>query len=321
MTDGTLVAAGTATRVCVAIPTFRRPELLRSLLDGIALQSLPANVEIEVVVIDNDVRPSARHIVEALQGGYPFALRYVHFAQPGLSAVRNFSLSYARDGYEFLAMIDDDEYPQQQWLAELLRVAAATAADAVIGPVPRNVPADAPRWLRAGHFYDLPSYPDGSTIAFGYSGNCLLRLSSLRRFGVTFDAELNFAGGEDLLFFRQLVARGAKLSYAARAIASEWVGPERLSAAYILKLNFRRGNTLSICDRRLHGSAFGLSMRAAKGTARLLLGLYTLFPMALVRGRGGAVRALCNIAQGLGALTGLAGHIHQGYERVDAVNS
>jgi GT2 family glycosyltransferase len=215
-------------------------------------------------------------------------------------------------------MIDDDECPQPQWISELLRVADETGADSVIGPVPTALPLDAPKWLRAGRFYDLPTYRDCAAIKFGYSGNCLLRMSSIKRLGMSFDLELNFAGGEDMLFFRQLVERGGKLRYAAHATAYERLEPERLTAPYILRLYFRRGNTLTLCDRRLNHRVMALAARALKGGARVFVGLGMLVPMVCVRGRAGALRALCDIVHGLGSLSGLAGHIYQGYRRVDA---
>jgi succinoglycan biosynthesis protein ExoM len=308
-------AAADAARVCIAIPTFRRPESLRALLRGVAVQVIPSGFSVEVLVVDNDSRPSAEHLVRGMIDGFPFALAYSHVAEPGLSSVRNFILSYARDRFAFLAMIDDDEYPEPQWLHELLRVQSATDADAVIGSVPPALPAEAPRWIRSGSFFDLPSPPDGSSIRFGYSGNCLLCLSSLARYRVTFDSALNFAGGEDLLFFRQLIVRGATLVYAAKAIAHETIGSDRLRASYLLRLNFRRGNTLSICDRRLNGNAIGLLTRALKSNARVAFGLLSLLPLAATRGRAGVVLALCDIARGLGALCGLAGHTYNAYER------
>jgi succinoglycan biosynthesis protein ExoM len=318
MIDGSLVATAHRERICVAIPTFRRPDLLRTLLAAVALQSISRDAfEIEVVVIDNDTRPSMQDIVESMQASFPFPLTYAHVPEPGLSSVRNFALAYVEHGFHFLAMIDDDERPQPQWLAELLRVQRATNADAVIGPVPHEMPPGAPRWMRVGRFYDLPSFADGATITFGYSGNCLLRLASFRRFGVSFARELNFAGGEDLLFFRELVARGAHMTYAANAIAPEPIPPSRLTASYILQLNFRRGNTLAICDRRLNGTWAGLSLRAFKGCARLGLGLVSLVPRTALRGRAGAMKALCDVALGLGNLAGLAGYVHLGYRRVD----
>jgi succinoglycan biosynthesis protein ExoM len=302
-------------RVCVAIPTYRRPAALAALLHNVALQVVPPGTRAEVLVIDNDRQPTAGAVVAAARADFPFALDYVHQPEPGLCVVRNTALAHARDGYDFLAMIDDDEIPQVQWLSELLRVQRATGADVVIGPVPQEVPAAAPAWIRAGRFFELPAYADGAAIEQGYSGNCLLDVRSLERFGVVFDPSLNFAGGEDTLFFRELGARGAKMVFAAHAVAVEAVPAGRLRASYIVKLNYRRGNTRSICDRRLDPSTPVLARRAVKALGRLALGMTTLLPLAALRGRTGALIALCNMAQGLGGLAGLGGHVYHAYSR------
>jgi succinoglycan biosynthesis protein ExoM len=303
-------------RVCVAIPTYRRPELLERLLGGIARLAVPTDCVVEVLVMDNDPAQSTRAAVADRRKRFPFALSYAHVQEPGLSSVRNFALGRAR-GFDFLAMIDDDEIPQPQWLVELLRVQEATRADGVIGPVPRLVPRDTSRWLRDGKFFDLPLYADGSFMKDGYSGNCLLRVSSIERLGIGFDPALNFAGGEDLMFFREWLGRGGKLAYAAHAVAEESVAANRLNALYILQLNFRRGNTLSLCDRRLDGRARTLAARVLKACARIARGGATLLPRALLRGRTGAVTALCDVAHGLGGLAGLFGHTYQAYDRPD----
>jgi succinoglycan biosynthesis protein ExoM len=299
--------------VCIAIPTFRRTQQLEKLLGDIATQSLQADVGVDVLVLDNDAVPSAKGTVDRVGTAYPHRLVYQHVAEPGLCAVRNRALQAARN-YDCLVMIDDDERPATEWLRELLRVAALTNADVVIGPVPQVVPDDAARWIRAGRFYDLPTSPDAAAITYGYSGNCLLRTSSLERFGVRFDPALNLAGGEDTMFFRQLIARGAQMRFAARAIAVETIDPSRLTASYILRLNFRRGNTLALCDRNLRGAP-GVALRVVKACARLALGVGTLAPRAMLRGATGAVVALSDMAQGLGALAGLSGVVYNAYTR------
>jgi glycosyltransferase involved in cell wall biosynthesis len=304
-------------RVCVAIPTFRRPESLATLLDAVAAQEDLPDISLHVLVIDNDHLPSSRAVVETRRAGFPFELTYEHASEPGLSSVRNFALSRARAGFDALVMIDDDERPEPLWLRELLRVQGETEADVVIGPVIHVIPEDAPRWLHRTKLYRLPAVADGQAIEFGYSGNCLLMVQSLERFDVTFDKDLNFAGGEDMLFFRQLVARGAKMRFAARALAFEPVERDRLTVAYLLRLHFRRGNTLSLCDRRLNGSARSRIIRAVKGTARVLLGALCLLPLSVLRGREGAIEALSSVAHGFGSLVGLGGHVYQAYKRVD----
>ncbi len=303
-----------ALRVCIAIPTFRRPELLERLLGKLAELALPAGSDVEVLVLDNDPLPSVRELVERSSRDFPLKLSYAHVAEAGLSSVRNFALTSARNGFDFLAMIDDDEVPCREWLVELLRVQAATGADAVVGPVLQLLPAQAPPWLRRGHFFTLPIYPDGAFIIDGYSGNCLIRVGSIVSLRLAFDPAFNFAGGEDLLFFRQLHARGAKLAYARYAVAEETLGAERSTVSYVLKLNFRRGNTLSLCDRQMGGRR-RLAMRGIKAYARVALGSATLVPFTLLRGRRGAVAALCNLALGLGAVAGLFGFTYHAYSR------
>jgi succinoglycan biosynthesis protein ExoM len=145
-------------RVCVAIPTYRRPDYLGALLTGLREIAVPPGYTVSAIVLDNDAAASAQAIVAARRDAFPFALDYAVVAHPGLVSVRNAALRYAGEqSFDFLAMIDDDEVPQAQWLAELLRVHARTRADAVVGPVPSDIPAGAPRWLVRGRFLDLPT--------------------------------------------------------------------------------------------------------------------------------------------------------------------
>lgn len=301
-------------RVCVAIPTFRRLALLERLLEGIAALAAPAACSIHVLVMDNDATRSARLLVERAAQDFPFHLSYAHVADPGLSSVRNFAIASACRGYDYLAMIDDDESPDPCWLVELIRVLNETEADAAVGPVPQLAPPGVPRWLREASFLELPVFPDGTLIGDGWSGNCLLRVAAIERFALSFDPAFNFAGGEDLLFFRELKARGGRLAYARNAVARELASAERFTPLFILKLNFRRGNTLTLCDRRLGGKRM-LALRAAKAYARLSLGCAALGPRALLRGRTGALEAACDIARALGSFAGLLGYTYSPYQR------
>jgi succinoglycan biosynthesis protein ExoM len=286
----------------VAIPTFRRAAYLPGLIAALARLKLPAGVEtIRVVIMDNDPEGSARPWVAALRSGFPFRLHYEHVPEPGLSTVRNAILAYAQRHADVLAMLDDDELPEPQWLFELLRVAEATGADAVAGPVPALLPHDAPRWLRQFREREYPSFADGALLTDGWSSNCLLRVPAIAAAGLAFDPALNFSGGEDQLFFRQLLASGGTIAFAARATAWEILPPERRSARFVLMRSFRRGNSLAVCDRRLHGHPGGLALRAAKALAAIATGI-----------------ASCRapeVARGAGMLAGLAGVFYQAYRR------
>ena len=301
--------------VCLVVTTYRRPNLLRRALDGVRRQVDVEPDRVTVVVLDNDPDESARVVVEELAAPFPFPLEYLVVRERGLSHVRNAALAVARARAPFLALLDDDEIPEPQWLAELLRVQSKTQADAVSGPVLAVVPASAPAWIRRGAFYDMPRFRDGSPLSDGCTGNALLSLRAPALNGLGFDPAFNAAGGEDQFFFRELLARGGRMAYAADAVASEHVVPSRLCAAYILRRAFRRGNTLWYCDLRIHGTASAIVRRIGKAFARTALGLASLPLRLAVRGRTGAVESLVDIARGAGMLAGVCGVLFLEYDR------
>jgi succinoglycan biosynthesis protein ExoM len=217
-----------------------------------------------------------------------------------------------------LVMIDDDEAPPPSWLDALLTVREATQADAVIGHVVPSYPPGAPSWITNGSFFCVPPRPNASLIKYGNTANCLMMLSTVRAMGLSFDPALNQAGGEDELFFRQIAAQGGRIAFAAHAIVTDFIPSSRLNLTYILRRELRKGNTLTFCDQKIHGTAPMLALRAAKGVARFLLGALSLVPRLCLGGRRGAACAFCDMARGSGMLLGLAGVRILGYKRTDS---
>jgi succinoglycan biosynthesis protein ExoM len=311
----TVPTGETTQSVCVGIPTFRRMALLKSLLEGLAQQQNLGNAKVEVLVIDNAPDGCAQPVVDALRDGFPFPLHYVNLVEPGLCVVRNYALTFASARFDLLAMIDDDEIPESQWLSELMRVQRATGADAVVGPVPAIFPEDAQAWTHVFRNLALVSAGDCEPISEGYSGNCLLALDSVRRLDMRFDQAFNLAGGEDSFFFRQLRARGGAIVFAAEAAASEIIPPERLTARHMLRRSFRMGNTISLCDRKLYGTFPVIALRALKGGAFVLRGTLRFMLPALRRDKAGMVMSACEVARGWGMLVGLFGRTLLEYKR------
>ena len=62
-------------------------------------------------------------------------VRYLVESRRGISLARNRRLDAVPADADFIAMIDDDERPEPDWLEELLLAQAATAADGVEGRV------------------------------------------------------------------------------------------------------------------------------------------------------------------------------------------
>ena len=162
-------------KVAICMTTFRRPEGAMSALSGIAGQVFPRTGSVDplVIVVDNDAAAPMRERVEGLQPGYPFPLVYACETRQGVASARNRCLDLVPADADYMAFIDDDEIPVPQWLDELVWTARRKNAEIVQGPVLSRFDEGAPDWVRAGRFLDLGPFPEGETLAWGYSGNVL----------------------------------------------------------------------------------------------------------------------------------------------------
>jgi hypothetical protein len=309
--------------VAVCVCTYRRPAELSRLLD--ALERLEfTSVEdpgVAVVVVDNDPLSSARSAVERATGRLA-ALEYVPLGRANIAAARNAAVAAGGRHAPLLALIDDDEVPEPHWLDALLAVRATTGAPIVIGPVLPRFPAGAPEWITGGGFFDLPGPPDGSTMTDGITGNALLDAGAIAAASLEFDEALGSAGGEDQLFFRTAHARGLELRYAAQAMVFEHVPADRLTLRYLVRREFRKGNTLGLLSRRYPEAGERALPRLLKGGAWTAAGAGELLASPLRRGeaqtRVTAARGILRIARGLGTVAGVGGRVYEPYARARA---
>jgi succinoglycan biosynthesis protein ExoM len=161
---------------------------------------------------------------------------------------------------DFVAFIDDDEFPADDWLAKLLETALATPeAAGVLGPVRPHFESPPPAWILKGRFCDRPEHPTGTQLNWQQTrtGNALIRSSILRKM-MKDDGELPFrkefgTGGEDQDFFRRLIQeRGCTFVWCNEAVAFETVPPSRWTRTYMWKRALLRGrNSLKHSHGRL----------------------------------------------------------------------
>ena len=83
--------AGATQRIAVCIATFRRPELLARLLQSIRELELPADIEIEVRVVDNDASGSAESTVGQFSDLTP---RYAIEPERNIALARNRAIEF-----------------------------------------------------------------------------------------------------------------------------------------------------------------------------------------------------------------------------------
>jgi succinoglycan biosynthesis protein ExoM len=228
----------TAISICVC--TFRRPSLAETLASLAALE-LPADTEIDIVVIDNDDAPSARAVVDAFVASAPVPVRYLHRPGRNISLARNAALDAASGA--LLAFIDDDERATPSWLTALLSEHARSGAPVVLGPVEAEYGTGAPGWMQRTAVHATAPVWTGGEIRTGYSGNVLIDLRHPALSGLRFDPALGRSGGEDTLYFGAAHARGARIVFAPEAVVSEYVPEARLSLSWLARRKFRMGRT------------------------------------------------------------------------------
>ena len=292
------MTAAVPDRVVIAIPTFRRPKSLARLLDAVA--ALETEADIRVLVADND---AARHegidlcMRRAPAYRWPLAARIA--PERGIAQVRNVLVAGALAmGADFVAMIDDDEWPEPGWIDAFLAVARASGADALQGSI---LFGDA-----SGGVPDIRR-ATGPVAMLQGAGNLLLRAGLLAAMAPPwFDPAFALTGGEDRDFFLRLQAQGARFAWADEARAHGDVPQTRATLSWALARAYSTGNSDM---RALLKHRPGLSTRLTE-SAKILGALLLSLPLAAIlapspnRRRTPLLR-LCRAAGKLAAMAGL----------------
>ena len=260
--------------VVVAMLTYQRPDRI-AVAVGTLRQHLTQVPGSRLIVVDNDVEPSARLAVEQAAGS-DSRIRYLHQPEPGIAAARNCALDAAR-GADLLIFIDDDEQPHERWLTSLL----ATWHDqyqpaAVVGPVVSIFDGIPDPWISAGGFFRRLRHPTGAEVDTAATNNLLLDLTEVRRLGLRFDPEFGLSGGSDTVFTRQLSGAGGRIVWCDEAVVFDIVPADRATRGWVRERASRLGNS----DQRaqVHLARPGLPrlqvrlVGTARGSARLLAG-------------------------------------------------
>lgn len=276
-----------AASTVIAVPTFRRPERLRALIE--AIRDLEGIEGTALLVAEND--PQCREgaaIACALAPTLSIPVDVIHVPRPGLCNVRNAIAAHALryPAMRRLVMIDDDEWPESGWLTALLRVQASTGAAVVGGPVEPVFASGAPGWWRETLVFRPEERAEGPTPMLYASNNLLVTREALEAIGAPwFDPAFNRSGGEDLDFLTRLAARGFGFAWAPEARVREWVGPERARKGWVLRRMWRIGITDTMVARKRRPGALGRAALAGRSLALLALRTASLPALAWRRER------------------------------------
>jgi glycosyltransferase involved in cell wall biosynthesis len=233
-----------AKRISICICTYKRPLSLRRLLEELKEQRTGDLFTYAIVIADNDSCGSARATVEDFASTSSIPVMYCVEPTQNIALARNKVVENA-DG-DFLAFIDDDEFPARDWLLTLYRNCVEHKVDGVLGPVKRHFDETPPRWILKSAFYDRRVNPTGTPVDWheARTGNVLLKRETFSRGVPPFRPE--FRAGEDQDFFRRKIDEGYVFIWSADAIAYEVIPPARWKRRYMLRKALLRGATASL---------------------------------------------------------------------------
>lgn len=234
---------GRLPHINVCACTFKRPELLLKLLREVERQETDGRFTFSIIISDNDSQQSARSVVQEFAARSRIETIYCSEPRPNIALARNKALENARG--DFVAFIDDDEFPLPNWLLMMLKACEDHQAAGVLGPVRPHFDEPPPRWIINGRFCERPEHPTGRIMDWEESrtGNLLFRRSILDNDPMPFDPNFG-TGGEDKDFFMRMTQKGHVFRWCNEGITYESVPPTRLTRSYMLKRALLRGRNI-----------------------------------------------------------------------------
>lgn len=226
--------------ISVCVCTYKRPRYLARLL--LALNELERGslFDYSIVIVDNDRLASAKETVETFSRDSTLSVHYSVQPEQNIAITRNVAVAKA-DG-DFVAFIDDDEFPGKEWLLELYKAIDSYGADGMLAPVLPDFEKKPPQWVVKGRFFDRPIHSTGQTLNWENTrtGNVLLKRSIFEADRQWFDSNYG-SGGEDRDFFRRRIGDGAVFRWCNEAPVYETVPPARWKRTFLLKRALLRG--------------------------------------------------------------------------------
>jgi GT2 family glycosyltransferase len=296
--------------VSVCVATLGRPIGLANLLGALETLEIPPGTTLQVVVVDNDSSGSARAVCDEVAARHAYTLRYVVEKRRGIPFARNAALAVVLSDSDFIAFIDDDEVPEPDWLAELLRVQDYYRADVVTGPcLPRYIEPP-PRWVEEGGLHEMPRHSTGTLRHVAFTHNALVRAAVFDSMDRYFDESIARGGGSDAEFFARVFAAGFQIIWADNAIVHESVPASRSTVRWLVRRGFRVGTSSAWVESKHHSST--LLRLLAHGVYCMVKGTALALSLPL-NGRAVTVEGLRLFSYGLGRIAGSSGYLHQEY--------
>ena len=248
----------TPTTLDVVLPTYNRKHLLQKAIASFAQASVPADLAVSLVVVDNNSTDGTAGAVEALRANSPLPIRYIHEPKQGSSCTRNAGIAASQAN--LIGFVDDDEEIEPNWLEVVAREFTDPAIEFIGGPYLPNWVSAVPDWLPPGYHSVIGAIPPKPRAVFNdgfrgnlMGGNAVLRRSVFDRVGL-YDAKLGrgskgLLSEEDADMLRRILAAGIRGMYVPDLAIRHYIAPERLTRHYHRRWVYWRGASQGVLDR------------------------------------------------------------------------
>ena len=274
-----------AVELVVTVPTFRRPAQVLETLASLQRQQTARRFAVVLIENEAEKREGAIAATPLFESG-AIAGMIIIAHERGNCCAYNAGFETALANFprsSWVAVIDDDEVADPEWLQRMCATSERFAAGIVGGPQLPVFPHNSDKRF-TGHPVFVPPYRESGPVAALYSsGNLLMRRDVLIALGMPFlDLRFNFMGGGDADFLSRAAAKGFKLAWCAEAPVRETVPARRLEADWIRARSLRNGVISTLVEKKKRAAspvgnlrvfAKSLALLAAspfRGLARLL---------------------------------------------------
>lgn len=293
----------------VALCTHNHADrLVRTLADLPTLKS--PHAPWEFLVIDNGCRDATPELLARHVWPEGWQVRVVREEKLGLSNARNRAIDEARGDY--VIFMDDDETADPDWLCAYERLIRVHDPDAFGSRIEVLFEDKRPAWLKdelLGFLGELNRSDEICQLTDPYTsfhgGNFGLHKRVCDKVG-RFDDMLgrkgtDNTGGEEVDFYRRLLAAGFKVWWTPEAVIHHRIQAEKLTRGYFLDLHYRQGRIEAI--RRRGG---GSRLPPPYLFGQLLRALQAVLAQWRAEGRTATLRREMNVAYFLGQIHGWA---------------
>ncbi len=256
----------------IIVPTHNRPDLLAKLLRSLEMAK-PADLEWELLIVDNN--SAARFVpeIEAQVAASPLSVRLLQEPRPGKSRALNTAIRAACG--EFVAFLDDDVTVHAGYLVGVQTAIRRGTYNVFGGRVLPGWPCEPPDWITGGkpltisrgpivaHDYGEAAREYDQSMRRPIGCNFFCRRSLFERLGF-FDARLGpgagpgLMGGEESVLLKSFQAGGEPILYVPEVTIEHPVDPTRMTRSYFRYRLFTSGRSAPYIAKRSFPSVFGI---------------------------------------------------------------